>query len=58
MMGKPVLLLIAFAFFPLFGVGCGASGSPGVASAPDQPTPELTPDEQKAEAESARAASQ
>ena len=58
MMGKSVLLLIAFAFFPLFSVGCGSGVSPGVANAPDKPVPELTPEQRNTEAESARTANQ
>ncbi len=55
-MYKHLLLLTAISAFPLFGAGCGASVSPGVADGPDEPAPELTAEEEQAEAKAARAA--
>lgn len=57
-MFKHVLLLMAISAFPLFSAGCGASVSPGVADGPDEPAPELSPDEEKAESQAARDAMQ
>lgn len=51
-----ILLWIGLCVFPLVVVGCGGSGPTGVATAPDEPVPELSPEEKKAEAESARSA--
>lgn len=53
-----LMLLLVISTSPLLGAGCGSNVSPGVADAPDEPTPELTPDERKAEQEAARAARQ
>jgi hypothetical protein len=43
----PILMVIT---------GCGGAVEPGVADAPDEPTPEQTPEEKAAEAEAARSA--
>lgn len=53
---KHLLLLLAVSAVPFFIAGCGASGSPGIADGPDEPAPELTAEEEQAEAQSARAA--
>ncbi len=48
------LFLVVLPMCLLFAAGCGGSVSPGVADAPDEPAPELTPDEEATEMESAR----
>ena len=58
MMHKLAYSLFAFSILSMACVGCGGGVSSGVADAPETPAPELTPDERKSEAESARAARQ
>jgi hypothetical protein len=55
---KRFLLLLAIAAVPMVHVGCGASVSEGVADAPEQPEPEMSADERKAEMQAARSAAQ
>lgn len=58
MLIKRFLLLLAISAVPLVHVGCGASVSEGVADAPEQPEPEMSADERKAEMQAARTAAQ
>ncbi|MCA9089982.1 MAG: hypothetical protein KDA90_15280 [Planctomycetaceae bacterium] len=53
-MRQLLLLLALFSSLAMFSSGCGGSVQPGVADGPEQPAPELTPEQVDAEREAAR----